>query len=180
MSKLYLDRNGDLRCEELENRDVSFRNFSGINRTKYPNPDNKQFSVFIRDKDFAQELLDQGWPLRLWTPKVEYDQDMEATYHLPVKVKFKDRYGKPLRTQPKFFIYSHGVRTEVGEEFCTALNNDEASEIDRTYFESIILDINLGINKETGKGTAYLRRFDGKLPDDPAENATSAWMNPGE
>lgn len=180
MSKYYIDRNGDLRCEELENRDMTFRNFSGVNRTKYPNPDNKQFAVMIRDKEFAQLLLDAGWPLRLWIPKVDYDPDVESVYFLPVKVKFKDRYGQYLRTQPKFFLYSNGNRTEIGEAECTAKPGEEASDMDLSRFESIMLDINLGTNKETGKNTAYLRRFDGKVAVDIADSATAAWMNQGE
>lgn len=178
--KYYLDRNGDLRCEELSNSEVIWRNFSGINRTKYPNPDNKSFSVVIKDKDFAQELIAEGWPIRIYTPKVEYDPDVEPFYHLPVKVKFNDRYGKPLRRQPEIYIYSNGTRSQMGEEYCTAMAGDEASMMDRTYFESIILDINMGVNKETGKATAYLRRFDGKLPVNLSDQATAAWVTTEE
>ena len=180
MSNLYLDKNGDLRCENLENRDVTFRNFSGIRNTRYPNVDSKQFSVMIRDKDFAQELLANNWPLKLFIPKVEYDPDVEPVYYLPVKVKFKDRYGQPLRTQPKIFLYSKGVRTEVGENYCTAYNGSEASQMDMAYFQSIILDINLGYNKENNKYTAYLRRFDGLFAEDLADEATAAWIKQGE
>lgn len=177
--KYFLDRNNHLRCEELSNAEVIWRNFSGINN-KYPNVDNKGFSVVIRDKEFAQELINDGWPVRIYTPKVEFDPDVEPFYHLPVKVKFRDRYGKALNRQPELYFYSNGVRTKVGEEVCTAPANDPRSEMDRTRFESIILDINMGINKETGKATAYLTRFDGRLSVNLSDLATAGWVNKGE
>ena len=134
----------------------------------------------ITDKDFAQELIAQNWPVRIWTPKSEYDQDVEPSYYLPVKVKFKDRYGQPLKWQPEINIYSAGVRTKVGEEVCTARAGSDSSEFDDEYFESAIVTLRLGQDKNTGKYSAYLARFDGKLAADPIDQATAAWTSEGE
>lgn len=184
--KYYLDKRGDLWCEDIQNRDLTFRNFSGVNlrsHTKYPGPDNKTFAVIIRDNDFAQELLNNGWPLKLRVPNVEYDPDAEPYYYLPAKIKFKDQYGKYFNDgrRPEIYVYSAGVRTEEGEEFCTAMPNDEfmQSKMDSLYFETMILHLRKA-NNRNGDPVVYLSRFDGKLPVNHGDQLTAGWMTTQE
>jgi len=184
--KYYFDREGYLWCEDLTNREIISRNFSGINArssTKYPGPDNKQFAVVIRDNDFAQEMIDQGWPVYLRVPKVDYDPQAESYYVMYVSVRFKDRYGKFFtdNRKPSFFLYSDGVMTEVGIEACTALPNDELmqSEIDKARFQNVRLRLRKG-KKANGDPQVFLSRFDGMLYVNEADRAPEGWVKQGE
>ena len=50
--------------------------------------------------------------------------------------------------------------------------------MDETYFESAMLNINLGrIDEEKGYGTAYLVQMDCKLPTNIIDDLTSRWAN---
>lgn len=184
MANYSFNRYGNLVIAGLTNKDIPFRlrNISGLNtsRTKYPNPNSKRMEIAIHDKDFAQKLIDQHWPLWISVPRVEYDPQVEPTYFLTVKMQFRDRYDKPLKYQPELKIYEKGVVTRVGEEFCSAKPNSDRSEFDDTYFEEAVAEIRLNLNQNTGKYNAFLTRFDGKLASDEINEYTKNWITSNE
>lgn len=177
MTKFYInERTNNLICEDLTNDCLIFRNFSGVNNTKFPNIDNKGFSIIINDLDLIEDLKNLGWDIRIWAPKRNDDPDAEPIHHLPVKVKFKDRYGQPMRRQPEINLWSRGVKTNIGEEGCTPFQGESVSTMDCQTFESLMLEIHLGpIDETRGTGVAYLVRLDGKLFDNPIDDLTSKW-----
>lgn len=176
MSRYFFEDNGNLICEDLTRADFRWINFSGLN-SKFPSQDNKGFSIVIKDLDLVEELKNRGWNVRIYIPKDNSDPDFEPIHHIPVKVKFRDRYGNPLKG-PVINLWSKGVKSRVDEEYCTAYPNSSLSPMDETYFESAMLNINLGrIDEEKGYGTAYLVQMDCKLPTNIIDDLTSRWAN---
>lgn len=175
----FEERTGSLIGEDLTRADFRWINFSGLN-SKFPNPDNKRFSIVITDLDLIEDLKNRGWNVRVYIPKENTDPDFEPIHHVPVQVKFRDRFGTPLRG-PEINLWSKGIKTKVGEDYCTAYPNSTLSPMDETYFESAMLKVNLGrIDEEKGYGTAFLAQMDCKLPTNIIDDLTSKWVNESE
>ena len=190
----YLDRNGYFVCKDLTNREIINRNFSGVNaraKTKYPGIDNKQFALVIRDNDAAQQLLDEGWPVSIRVPNVEYDPDEQPYYVMYVAVKFRDVAGRFFTDgrQPEIYLWSNGVKTpqdckkdpEAAWDFCSVIPNDELmqSQMDKTNFSKVELKVRKYVNSK-GTTKVYLSRFDGMLRIDDMDRDPEGWANPEE
>ena len=72
---------------EIENARIIYRNFEGL-ASKYNREGDRNFAVIIPDDDICQELINNGWNVKIKPPR---DEDDSPFMFLPVKVKFNSR-----------------------------------------------------------------------------------------
>lgn len=124
---------------QIDNARIIYRNFSGEG-SKFNREGDKNFSVIIDSQELADELVAQGWNVKIREPREEGD---EPFIHLPVKVKFNDR-------GPNVYLQSGRNRIKLDEESISCLDNVDIINVD--------LDIrpyDWEVNGKTGR-TAYL------------------------
>lgn len=128
----------------IENARVFSTNFSGrekIWQGKIINTEGTiNFCVSIPD-DIAQQMIEDGWAVRINPPRNEGD---EASYFLPVEVKFKDRSRKPLppKIYPHVYMYTGKKETMLDDESIGVLDGIEFKNIDLTIHPRIWEDDN--------------------------------------
>ena len=70
----------------FENARIIFRNFAG-REDKYNRAGNRNFCVIIDDEKMVQQMMEDGWNVRMLRPR---DEEDEPRYYLPVAVSFKN------------------------------------------------------------------------------------------
>lgn len=124
---------------QIDDARIIYRNFSGEGG-KFNREGDRNFSVIIDDPAIADELVAQGWNVKIREPREEGD---DPFMHLPVKVKFNDR-------GPRIYLVSGSRKNELDEESVAILDNVDIISVD--------LDIrpyDWAVNGKTGR-TAYL------------------------
>lgn len=124
---------------QIDNARIIYRNFSGEG-SKFNREGDKNFSVIIDSQELADELIAQGWNVKIKEPREEGD---DLFIHLPVKVKFNDR-------RPNVYLQSGRNRIKLDDESISCLDNVDIINVD--------LDIrpyDWEVNGKTGR-TAYL------------------------
>lgn len=124
---------------QIDDARIIYRNFSGEG-SKFNREGDRNFSLIIDDPDVADELVAQGWNVKIREPREEGDNPF---IHLPVKVKFNDR-------GPRIYLITGDRRNELDEESVGILDNVDIISVD--------LDIrpyDWVVNGKTGR-TAYL------------------------
>ena len=124
---------------QIDDARIIYRNFSGEG-SKFNREGDRNFSVIIDDQTIADELVAQGWNVKIREPREEGD---DPFIHLPVKVKFNDR-------GPRVYLISGNRKNELDEESVAILDNVDIVGVD--------LDIrpyDWEVNGKTGR-TAYL------------------------
>lgn len=124
---------------QIDDAKIIYRNFSGEG-SKFNREGDRNFSLIIDDPDVADELVAQGWNVKIREPREEGDNPF---IHLPVKVKFNDR-------GPRIYLITGDRRNELDEESVGILDNVDIISVD--------LDIrpyDWEVNGKTGR-TAYL------------------------
>lgn len=124
---------------QLDDVRIIYRNFSGEG-SKFNREGDKNFSVFIDNMELANDLIEQGWNVKIREPREEGD---EPFAHLPVKVKFNDR-------GPRIYLITGNRRNELDEESVAILDN-----IDIACIDMDIRPYDWEVNGKTGR-TAYL------------------------
>lgn len=128
----------------FRNANIIWRNFRG-EASMYNANGNRSFAILIKDPDVAQELIDEGYSLKVLKKKDINDDDAWA---LKVKVRFDVRPPKV-----KMVTYPNGrmKTTDLNEDTISALDWAEAQKIDLTVspYEWVLPNGNSGI-------TAYL------------------------
>lgn len=110
--------NGHLQVDDAE---ISFRNFAGVEK-EYNRAGDRNFSLVIRDPEYAQYLIELGWNVRIKPPRNEGD---DPYCHLPVKVQ----YGTPFPLTIK--LVRPGMRPiELTEETVGCLDHMDIERID--------------------------------------------------
>lgn len=74
----------------LEGAHIVFKNFSGEEK-QYNRKGDRNFGLVIEDPDYAQELVTDGWNVKVWAPKTEEYPNGDpnlAFYYIPVAVTY--------------------------------------------------------------------------------------------
>lgn len=110
----------------IENARIGYKNFSG-KEGKYNAAGNRTFSVFIDDSDAAQQLMADGWNLKVRNKK-DVEVGEEPKYHIPVSVKYGSDYYKP-----RIFQISSAGKV--------LLTEDTVGLLDYSIFENVDLSL---------------------------------------
>ena len=90
---------------QIDDARIIYRNFSG-EASQFNRAGDRNFSVLIDDQQIADELINQGWNVKIKAAREEGDIPF---MHLPVKVKFNDR-------GPSVYLVSGNNRVRLDEE----------------------------------------------------------------
>lgn len=124
---------------QIDDARIIYRNFSGEG-SKFNREGDRNFSVIIDDPAIADELISQGWNVKIKEPREE-GEDPFIT--LPVKVKFNER-------GPRVYLITGNKRNELDEESISILDNVDIVSIDMD-----IRPYDWEVNGKSGR-TAYL------------------------
>lgn len=125
---------------EIEDARIIYRNFAGAG-SKFNREGDRNFAVIIPNQDICDELMDNGWTVKIKPPREEGD---EPFMFLPVKVKFNNR-------GPAAYV--------VSGDSVTRLNEDTIDMLDEIDIASVDMDIrpyDWEVNGKTGR-SAYLQ-----------------------
>lgn len=102
----------------IENAHIIFRNFAG-KEGKFNPAGRRNFCVLL-DDEHAQVLNDQGWNVKMLTPR---DPEEEPQPYLQVKVTF-DNFP------PNIWLVSGGKKTRLDEDTVSILDYAEIENVD--------------------------------------------------
>lgn len=102
----------------FEDAHLMFRNFAG-NEGRFNAPGKRNFCVRL-DKDVAEELNEEGWPIKVLTPK---NEDDEPIPYMQVNVKFG-------QNPPKIYLVTKRNKTLLTEEVLSTLDFAEIETAD--------------------------------------------------
>ena len=103
----------------IENARLLFRNFSG-RESKYNRAGQRNFCVYIDDPEYAQQLIDEGWNVRVRPPREEGDN---PHYYIQVSVSFEN-------ISPTVYMITRRKKTRLDEESISTLDFAEIRSVD--------------------------------------------------
>ena len=148
---------------KIENARLLFRNFSG-RESKYNREGNRNFCVYIDDKDAALKLIDDGWNVKV-RPSREDGEDPH--YYIQVSVRFDFN-------PPNVYMLTNKKKVKLNEDNIDTLDFAEIRSVDLTIrpYNWVIQE---GTPNEKSGVKAYLRsmyvtieedEFADKYPDE--------------
>lgn len=132
----------------VEDARIAFRNFAG-KESKFNRAGNRNFCV-IFDKETGEDLLDQGWNVRILQPKDEHD---EPEYCMSVAVSYN-------KIPPRIFMISGRHKSELFEDTVGCLDYAEIVNVDL-----VIRPYNWDVNGKTGV-KAYVQTMYVEIQED--------------
>lgn len=103
----------------IENATIMFRNFTGVERT-YNRAGDRNFCVIIDDTDVLQQLISDGWNVKILKPR---DVEDEPKHYIPVSVRF-DNFP------PNIYIITKNNKIRMDEESVNSLDYAEIANAD--------------------------------------------------
>lgn len=131
---------------EIENARIIYRNFAGEG-SKFNREGDRNFAVIINDEDIKDELIENGWNVKIKDPREGYE-DEGVFMFLPVKVKFNNR-------GPAIYVRS-------GNSIPTRLNEETVGILDEIDILGVDMDLrpyDWEVNGKEGR-TAYLQAME--------------------
>lgn len=128
---------------EIEDARIIYRNFSGLG-TKYNREGDRNFAVIIPNQEIADELMKEGWAVKIKPPRNEDDSPF---MYLPVKIKFNNR-------GPAAYVRSGKHVQRLDEETISILD-----EIDIASVDMDLRPYDWEVNGKQGR-SAYLQAID--------------------
>ena len=103
----------------IKNARIIFRNFSG-EVSQYNKNGDRSFCVVLEDPDYAQELREAGWNVRIKAPKEDGD---DTLMYLPVKVRYTN-------FPPRIYTVVGRRKTLLDERAVSSLDYADIDDID--------------------------------------------------
>lgn len=128
---------------QIDNCQIIFKNFSG-KPSQFNREGDRNFAIFIDDKEVSDALIDKGWNVKIKPPREEGDDEFR---YLPVKIKFNE-HG------PHVYLKSGRKKVKLDEESVSCLDN--------VYISNVNLDIRAydwEVNGKSGRA-AYLQSIE--------------------
>ena len=125
---------------QIDDARIIYRNFSGVG-SKYNREGDRNFAVVIPNQEIADELIKEGWNVRIKPPR---EEDEEPFMYLPVKIKFSDR-------GPNCYLRSGKVQTKLTESTIGCVDDIDILSVDLD-----LRPFDWDVNGKTGR-TAYLQ-----------------------
>lgn len=125
---------------QIDDARIIYRNFSGVG-SKYNREGDRNFAVVIPNQEIADELIKEGWNVRIKPPR---EEDEDPFMYLPVKIKFSDR-------GPNCYLRSGKIQTKLTESTIGCVDDIDILSVDLD-----LRPFDWYVNGKTGR-TAYLQ-----------------------
>ena len=125
---------------QIDDARIVYRNFKGEG-SKFNRAGDRNFSVVIENEEIANELVKEGWNVKVKPPRDDEDTPFIT---LPVKIKFNDR-------GPIVYLRSGDNMVKLDEESIDCIDDMDIISVDMD-----IRPYDWEVNGKTGR-TAYLQ-----------------------
>lgn len=125
---------------QIDDARIVYRNFKGEG-SKFNRAGDRNFSVVIENEEIADELVKEGWNVKVKPPRDDEDTPFIT---LPVKIKFNDR-------GPIVYLRSGDNMVKLDEESIDCIDDMDIISVDMD-----IRPYDWEVNGKTGR-TAYLQ-----------------------